>query len=360
MANHVFITGMGVSTSLGSTLDLNWQGLTQRGQSPQTDYVEAWGLSPQQGLNRALELSGGVVREAFAQAGCDTHEAACTFSASKPLFDGEAWLPPESINTFLRHRFGFSGESRNVVAACATGAYSIAIGASWIEQGLCDVVLAGSVEPLPHPLMKAGFQKMGVLSQEPVMRPFDERRSGFVFGEGAAAIVLESETHLRRRQARPLARLSGWAMGSDAHGRVMFNSKGARIADVIENALRRAGMAPSDIGHLNAHGTATWLNDQLETQAIRQAFGRHASKLAIAGTKSSTGHLLGAAGSVELAFTVLALQHQFAPPTRHLHLPDKDCDLDYTPQAGHALTMQHAMTISYGFGGPIGALVVSL
>ncbi len=143
-----------------------------------------------------------------------------------------------------------------MIAACATGAYSIALAASWIEQGICDVVLAGSVEPYPHPLIEAGFRQMGVMSPETVTRPFDRDRSGFTFGEGAGVVVLESAEHASRRGARALAHLSGWALGADSHSAVAFNSNGAKIAGVIDRALSRGGLsASSDIGHVNAHGT---------------------------------------------------------------------------------------------------------
>ena len=167
----------------------------------------------------------------------DSERMGCTVSASKPLFGDEAIVAPDGITDFVRSRFGLAGESRNLVAACATGAYSIAMAASWIEQGLCDVVVAGSVEPYPHPLIEAGFRRMGVISLEGITRPFDKRRSGFTFGEGAGAVVLESEAHAKARGAHPLARLSGWAMGADAHSAVAFNSNGAIIAEVIDRTL---------------------------------------------------------------------------------------------------------------------------
>ena len=246
-----------------------------------------------------------------------------------------------------------------MIAACATGAYSLALAGGWIEQNLCDVVIAGSVEPQPHPLMAAGFERLGVLSAETVMRPFDAARSGFVFGEGAGAIVLESETHAVARGAQPLAWLSGWGCGADPHSAVAFNSGGRRIADVVGKALAKARLSPSDIGHVNAHGTATRLNDALETQALHKAFGPHAARLKISATKSTTGHLLGAAGSVEFILTVLALRDQQVPPTAHLTTQDAACDLDYTREHSQALAFEHAVSLSFGFGGPIGALVAS-
>jgi 3-oxoacyl-[acyl-carrier-protein] synthase II len=153
--------------------------------------------------------------------------------------------------------------------------------------------------------------------------------------------------------------LSGWALGSDSHSPVAFNSDGARIADVIGRALDRGGLSKDMVRHVNAHGTATRLNDWIETQALLKAFGPYAERLMISATKASTGHLLGASGSVEFIFTVLALCRQFIPPTATLETPDPECPLDYTPRTGHAAVFDHALSLSFGFGGPIGALVVS-
>jgi 3-oxoacyl-[acyl-carrier-protein] synthase II len=289
----------------------------------------------------------------------DPERVGCVVSASKPLFDSDSIVAPDRINAFVKSRFGFTGESRNVVAACATGAYSIAMGASWIEQNLCDVVVAGSVEPYPHPLIEAGFRQMGVISADGITRPFDRRRSGFTFGEGAGVVVLESEAHARGRGVKPSARLSGWALGADSHSAVAFNSNGAKIVALIQQALKRSGLSAKDVRHVNAHGTATRLNDWIETQALLKAFGSHADKLMISATKASTGHLLGASGSVEFILTVMALMQQFIPPTATLEEPDPECPLDYTPRHGHPATFDHALSLSFGFGGPIGALVVS-
>lgn len=280
-------------------------------------------------------------------------------------FSGEGggegtWVPPDAINDFVSNRFGLAGERRNVIAACATGAYSIALGASWIEQGLCDVVIAGSVEPQPHPLIEAGFQRMGVISTEGITRPFDKRRSGFTFGEGAGVVVLESEESAQRRRAKVHVRLAGWALGADAHSAVAFNSNGRRVADVISKALLRAKIETSQLSHVHAHGTATQLNDRIETQALLKAFGRQADKLMISATKASTGHLLGASGSVEFVLMVMSLWRQFIPPTATLEEPDPECPLDYTPQNGHPAAFENALSLSFGFGGPIGALVVSI
>jgi 3-oxoacyl-[acyl-carrier-protein] synthase II len=344
--------------------------------------------SPGEGLLSATKLANVASSEALQDAGLwdgrslqnmAPSRLGCTVSASKPLFASpgisapspygrgasEAWgeaasvVPPEAVNDFISEQFNLQGERRNVIAACATGAYSIALAASWIEQGVCDVVLAGSVEPYPHPLIEAGFRRMGVTSSEGVTRPFDQRRTGFTFGEGAGVVVLESSVSAKRRQARVHARLSGWALGSDSHSAVAFNSNGQRVAHVIGRAVTRAKLAQTAISHVHAHGTATRLNDRIETQALINAFGPHAGNLMISATKGSTGHLLGASGSVEFVYTVLALKNQFIPPTAHLETLDPECPLDYTPLKGRHASFKHALSLSFGFGGPIGALVVS-
>ena len=371
--SDVVITGVGASTDKAENAEELWELVSGE---PHPQPLSRW----ERGANDSRTLSHRgrgdrrrrwerlAVLEALTQsalwdgqqlADVDPERVGCTVSASKPLFEGEAVLAPDLINDEVCEHFGITGERRNVVAACATGAYAAALGASWIEQGLCDVVLTGSVEPPAHPLIEAGFRRMGVVSSEKEMRPFDLNRSGFVLGSGAGVIVLESRQHAARRGAPVLAELSGWGWGADTHSAVAFNSNGERIAQVIRQAFKRGGLSPEQIRHVNAHGTATRLNDWIETQALMKAFGDHAEQLMISGTKSSTGHLLGAAGSVELVLTVQALQHQFVPPTRHLEAQDTNCRLDYTPQQGHTATLDHALSLSFGFGGPIGALIVS-
>jgi 3-oxoacyl-(acyl-carrier-protein) synthase len=358
MGERVFITGVGITTTLGEGMSQNWSRLISSS-SPQIVSKP----NADRGLYRAKQLDEQAVAEALAGANLpssiDPERIGCTVSASKPLFDGDLPQPPEKLNEFVRNRFGIQGECRNVIAACATGVYSVAMAASWIESGLCDVVLAGAVEPYPHPLIAAGFVQMGVTSSEGVTRPFDRNRSGFTFGEGAGIIILESESYAVRHKTKPLARLSGWALGADSHSAFAFNSQGGKISAVIERALEKAGLSPRDIRHVNAHGTATRHNDWIETQALLKTFGSHAKDLMISATKASTGHLLGASGAVELIFAIQALKAQFIPPTATLREPDKDCPLDYTPRQGHAASFEHALSLSFGFGGPIGAITVS-
>lgn len=355
-SNDIVITGLGLATVLGGSASASWEALASgRVARGRLEGIEG------EGFERAKCLADVAVIEALRQARVarlDPERLAATFSASKP-FVGETITAPDRITDHVAEQFDFRGERRNVIAACATGPYSVALAASWISEGLCDVALAGSVEAAPHPLIEAGFSQMGVLSPDQSTRPFDARRSGFAIGEGSGAVVLESADHAAARGQKVLARLSGWALGADGHSAVAFNSNGQKISNVIDRALKRAGLSSDQIRHVNAHGTATRLNDVIETQALEKAFGAAAGRLMISATKSSTGHLLGAAGSVEFVFTILALQHQFVPPTAQLEIPDPECRLDYTPGHGHAADFDHALNLSFGFGGPIGALVVS-
>ena len=294
----VIVTGMGVCSPLGQGLAANWKNLTDHSfcSEQKEERGASFATSKRRdisGLLKAKELSELAAIEALENAGLwdgqslqnsNPERVGCTVSASKPFLASARTIPPDVINQFVAHRFALQGESRNVIAACATGAYSIALGASWIEQDLCDVVVAGSVEPFPHPLIQAGFRRMGVMSPEGVTRPFDKKRSGFHFGEGAGVVILESQKHAARRGAHILAQLSGWALGSDSHSAVAFNSNGAKIANVITGALQRGGLSANDISHVNAHGTGTHLNDWIETQALVKAFGPHAAKLMISAT----------------------------------------------------------------------------
>jgi 3-oxoacyl-[acyl-carrier-protein] synthase II len=355
------ITGLGARTSSGATFEATWEAVAHSAQAFPVSVGPC-----ERGFERAKSLAQAAAAEAFASAGLlrdgrlqgvDPARVGCFLSASTPLADGEAWRAPDAVGRFVAARWGVEGPVRNVIAACATGIYAVASAAQWIAQGDCDLVLAGSVEPGPHPLMAAGFSQMGVLTKEALMRPFDAARSGFVFGEGAGLLVVESLAHALRRGRAPRAVVSGWGLGADTHSAYAFNSNGARIAEVIRRALRRAGAAPSSVDHVNAHGTATRLNDALEAQALHQVFGAHAPRLLVSATKSTTGHLLGAAGSVEAALTVRAIERQFAPPTRHLERPDGG--LDYVAGAGRSARIRRALSLSYGFGGTIGALLLS-
>ncbi len=253
-------------------------------------------------------------------------------------------------------RTGAAGPNWAPVAACSTGAHAIGEALWSIRSGRTDAVLAGSAEAAVTSLAIGGFEAMRALSgrnEDPAgaSRPFDLERDGFVLGEGAGVLVLEAEESARRRGAPILAEVAGYAANADAHHLTQPTTDGARAASCMRLALEDAGMKPEDIGYLNAHGTSTQLNDVHETRAIKQAFGTHAKRLAVSSTKSMTGHLLGAAGSVEAAVSILALGRGMLPPTINQRTPDPECDLDYVPNQAREVRVDAVMSNSLGFGG---------
>ncbi|MDD5557905.1 MAG: beta-ketoacyl-[acyl-carrier-protein] synthase family protein, partial [bacterium] len=241
-------------------------------------------------------------------------------------------------------------------AACATGAAAIAAGARMIATGMADAVLAGATESCLSPLLAAGYARMGVLAAD-ACRPYDSERSGFILGEGCGVVVLEERAQAVARGARVRAVLLGWAEGCDGLSAAAPAPDGEALARVIAGAVRRAGIAPGDVGYVNTHGTGTRLNDPAETRAIRRAFGRAAGGLSLSSTKPATGHLLGAAGAVEFIIAVLAIERGVVPPTLNLRRPDPACDLDYTPLAARERPLGAAASVSCGFGGPLAVLV---
>ncbi|QDU63784.1 3-oxoacyl-[acyl-carrier-protein] synthase 2 [Planctomycetes bacterium Pan216] len=280
--------------------------------------------------------------------------------------DPRLWFSfmPDAPAVRLAQRFNLGGPSHCMVAACATGLLSVIQGASWIAEGRCDRVLAGSADASLLPMLLGSYRRLGVLAPvdggDPnrAVRPFAANRQGFAVGEGAAMFVLESEESCAERQARARVELAGWSACSDPSEMVQLGDSPGVLTECIRETLDDAGLAPEQVGHINCHGTATAANDPWETAGIRGAFGDHADELRLTATKAAIGHLLGAAGSVELAATALALEHQFVPPTLNLDRPDPECDLDYTPHVGTARPMRAALKASIGFGGHIAAAVL--
>jgi 3-oxoacyl-[acyl-carrier-protein] synthase II len=257
---------------------------------------------------------------------------------------------------------GAMGPNFCTVSSCSSGAD--AIGQAWemVRRGDVDIAIAGGSEAPICPIAIAGFGALRALSrhnEEPkkASRPFDALRDGFVMGEGAAILVLESHQSVLRRGVEPLAELSGYAATSDAFHITEPAPDGSGAAKAMQLAIQRAGLEPTEIDYINAHGTSTPLNDRHETLAIKTAFGEEAYKVAISSTKSMTGHLLGAAGALEAAICVLAIQHQAIPPTINLENPDPECDLDYTPNTARRSRVRAAMSNAFGFGGHNSVLI---
>jgi len=269
---------------------------------------------------------------------------------------------PDMSSGQLSIKLGARGVNYCLVSACASGADSIGEAANMIRRGDVEVALAGGTEAPVTPICVAGFAAAKALTSanerpEQASRPFDKRRDGFIIAEGAGVLVLEAEEHALARGARILAELAGYGATSDAFHITQPDENGEGAARAMRRALDEAGLQPDDVDYLNAHGTSTPMNDKLETVAIKKVFGEYAYSLPISSTKSMTGHLLGAAGAVEAAISVMAIQHGVIPPTINYETPDDDCDLDYVPNVARSASIQTVMTNSLGFGGHNASLV---
>jgi 3-oxoacyl-[acyl-carrier-protein] synthase II len=258
--------------------------------------------------------------------------------------------------------FGLKGPNVAMVSACATGNHSIGESARMIEYGDADVMVAGGAESTVSPLAIGGFCASRALSTRndnpaAASSPWDKSRDGFVMGEGAGVLVLEEYEHAKARGAKIYCEFSGFGMSADAHHVTAPLEDGSGAARSMTLALKNGSINADEIDYINAHGTSTPLGDIAETVAIKRALGDHAKKVAISSSKSMTGHLLGAAGGIEAVFSVLALQHQVAPPTINLHDQDEQCDLDYVPNKSRDMKIRAVMSNSFGFGGTNATLV---
>ncbi len=273
------------------------------------------------------------------------------------------FVPGSIINMIsgnLSIMYNFKGPNIAHVSACTTGTHSIGEASRIIEYGDADVMIAGGAESTVSPLGMGGFCAARALStrnDDPTTasRPWDKDRDGFVLGEGAGVMVLEEYEHAKARGAKIYAELVGYGMSADAHHITAPNSDGPRRS--MLNALKNAGLNPSEIQYVNAHGTSTPLGDKNETEAIKLAFGDAAYKIVVNSTKSMTGHLLGGAGGIESLFTVLAVHHQVSPPTINIFNQDPECDLDYCANAARPMKIEYALKNNFGFGGTNGSLV---
>ena len=291
----------------------------------------------------------------------NTHD---TYTRGGPRKISPFFIPSTIINMLsgtLSIVLGLQGPNISVVTACTTGLHCIGVGARTIAYGDADVMLCGGAESTITPLAVGGFASAKALSTrnddpEAASRPWDVDRDGFVMGEGAGVLVLEEYEHAKKRGARIYAELIGFGMSGDAYHMTAPNTDGPRRSMV--NALADAGVNADEVQHINAHGTSTPLGDKNETEAIRLALGEEAArKVVISSTKSLTGHLLGGAGGLEAAFTVLALRDQVAPPTINLVNQDPDCPLDFCANEARPMKIEVAMKNNFGFGGTNGTLV---
>jgi len=258
---------------------------------------------------------------------------------------------------------GVTGPNTTVVTACASATNAIGDASKLIERGAADVVIAGGTEASITPLALAGFCAMKALStrnDEPqrASRPFDSERDGFVMGEGTGIVILESLEHAQKRKAKIFAEVIGYGATADAYHITAPAPGGVGAAKALSMALNDGGITPEQVDYINAHGTSTELNDKYETMAIKEVFGEHAAKLAISSTKSMTGHLLGAAGGVEVVAAVMSVYTDTVHPTINYENPDPECDLDYVPNSARKLEVNYALSSSFGFGGQNATILI--
>ena len=296
------------------------------------------------------------------------------YDASIQVHEGKArrlspfFIPSALINLASGHvsiKYGFKGPNHSVVTACATGVHALGDAARLIMLGDADVMVAGGAEAAICRLGMAGFAAARALSTnfndtpERGSRPWDKDRDGFVMGEGSGAVVLEEYEHAKKRGAKIYAEIVGYGLSGDAHHITAPAEDGNGGFRSMRAALRSAKLNAEDIDYVNAHGTSTPLGDEIELGAVKRLFGDHAYKLSMSSTKSSIGHLLGAAGSVEAIFCILAIRDQVAPPTRNLDNPSEGCDIDLVPHQAKRRKIRHALSNSFGFGGTNASLVIS-
>ena len=407
MKTRVVVTGMGAITPIGNDVESFWQGLKDKtvGIGPityfdTTDYkcklaAEVKGFDPKQYMDakaaRRMEafsqFAVAASKEALEQSGIDMEKedpyrvGVCVGSGIGSLQAMEKDVKklnekgPSRVNPLLvplmisnmaagnvAIQFGLKGKCFNVVTACATGTHSIGEAFRSIQYGEADVMVAGGAEASITPIGIAGFTSLTALNTtEDASRasiPFDEDRNGFVMGEGAGVVVLESLEHAKARGANILAEVVGYGATCDAFHITSPVEYGSGAARAMENAIKDAGITAEDIDYVNAHGTSTHHNDLFETKAIRLALGDHAEKVKINSTKSMIGHLLGAAGGVEFITCVKSIQDGFVHATAGLEKPGEGCDLDYTMGDGVSMNVDVAISNSLGFGGHNASLIV--
>ena len=407
MADRVVVTGIGLVTPVGSDRKTTWDSLLE-GKSG-IDYISLFdaegfesriaaevndfdaapilGRKEARRLDRFAQFACVAALEALEDAGLDmaTEDAdrvgvligsgvggIITITEQHKILLNKG---PKRVSPFLvpmmlgdmasgqvSMMIGAKGPNFSTVSACATGTDSIGEALEMIRRGRADVVIAGGTEAAVCEIGVAGFNSCMALSTrnddpQGASRPFDSGRDGFVLGEGAGLVVLESLEHAEKRGANVLAELAGYGASSDAHHVTQPHPEGEGAARAMKWAIEDAKLVPENVDYINAHGTSTPLNDKFETIALKRTYGGHAYNLKISSTKSMTGHLLGAAGGIEAAFSVLAIKEGIIPPTINLDDSDPDCDLDYVPNKAIKQKVDVAMSNSLGFGGHNASLI---
>jgi 3-oxoacyl-[acyl-carrier-protein] synthase II len=408
MKTRVVITGIGLLTPLGNSLDTTWKALVKgtsgialitkfdasafpcriagelknfdplqymsskevRKTDPFMQYALAAALTAVEDARLARtpnsQLRTGVLIGSGRGGVTTSEKNMSAFLARGPAAVSPFFTPMSLVNMasgYVAMKLGAKGPCLDVSTACATGTHALGEAMKILQRGDADVMIAGGAEAAITPLLIAGFSQARALSRrndepEKASRPFDRDRDGFVLAEGAGVLVLETLQHAETRGARIHAELAGYGLSSDAFHYTQPDPQGDGSARAMLLALHDAGMKPDEINYVNAHGTSTIPNDRIETTAIKRAFGAHAMQLPVSSSKSMLGHMLGAAGAVEAATTALALSEGIIPPTINLEHADPACDLDYVPNHARKLNLRSALSNSLGFGGINAALVL--
>ncbi len=403
---RVVVTGIGLITPVGNDTATTWDALIagRSGIGPITHFDTSAYECPIAGEVRGLEAADFVdakllrrldrssvfalagAQQAIADAGLDmTHEDARRVGVVLGTGMGGAQMiveqndiledkGPRRVSPFMTSHMlpdtatgliaiaiGARGPNFGISAACATGGATTGEAAEIIRSGRADVMITGGFEAPLTPIYYAGFHAMKALAvaADPTkaVKPFDANRSGFILGEGAGIMILESLEHAQARGARIYAEWLGAATSNDAYDMVAAAEDGHGVADAMRDAMAQAQVAPGDIDYINAHGTGTALNDRVETHAIREVFREDADRLMVSSTKPIVGHMMGAAGAVEAAIAALTCHHGVVPPTINYETPDPDCDLDYVPNVARTATVRRAMSTSVGLGGHNSAII---
>ena len=407
MQRRVVVTGVGLITPVGNSVETTWSALMQ-GRSG-VDYIKKFDVEKfpvkfaaevkdfdpldyvekkearKMGafIHYAIAASDEAIKDSGLQITGETAEQVGTYISSgigdfwaierehsKLLDEGPHRVSPFFIPSAIVNlaagqvsiRHGAKGPNSATATACAAGAHAIGDSFRLIQRGDADAMICGGAESAITPMSVAGFAAMRALSTrnddpQHASRPFERDRNGFVIGEGAGIVILEELETARRRGAKIYAEIVGYGMTADAFHITMPDETGSGAIRVMQKALKDAGVETGAVDYINAHGTSTPYNDKFETAAIKKVFGGHAYELAVSSTKSMTGHLLGAAGGIEGVFSVLAIHHGTAPPTTNYVNPDPECDLDYVPNEPRELEVTYALSNSFGFGGTNAALL---
>ncbi|MGB0872559.1 MAG: beta-ketoacyl-[acyl-carrier-protein] synthase family protein [Solirubrobacterales bacterium] len=382
----IVITGIGAISPGGIGADGLWDAATAGRSLPEGDVAVSPDISDlltikeSRRLDKFARFGLLAAREAVADAGVDFEEldrercgavVGTGIGGFETIDDGmeilrtkgERMVPATSVPMLMPNAaiaavtkdFGIWGPGHCVVSACASGNHSIGEAKRMIEHGDADLVVAGSAETANRPLATSAFRAMGAMTSKGVSRPFDAERDGFVMGEGAGMLILESEEHAAKRGARVLCELAGYGASNDAFHLVQPDPKGRGAISAMTKALKEAGVDPSAVDYINAHGTSTPYNDLSETKAVKQVFGEKPPPLS--STKSLVGHMMGASGSVEAVVCVKSILENRAHPTVNLNTPDPECDLDYIAEGVREFEINTVLSNSFGFGGHNACLV---